>query len=130
VRQKAPSVLLIDDTLTVLELHALDLEGCSCRVDTACDAEVGLAMMKAKSYDLVLCDYKMPGKNGALVTREFRAWEESQDREHKQNIYGLTAYQSEEILVECTTAGMQGILQKPMHVPTVLKLLACDYQDH
>jgi len=130
VRAMSPSVLLVDDTITVLELHSLELQSYNIRVDTACGPEEGLAKMEIEYYDLVLCDYKMPQKNGAEVTAEFRIWEEIH-RERVQVIWGLTAYPNETsdgsggvgVKAECLAAGMQDLITKPLNIPTILKLL-------
>lgn len=125
VRQMAPAILLIDDTLSVLELHAEELRGFNCKVDIACGGVEGLSCMKAKKYNLVLCDFKMPSQNGAEVTAEFREWEAKQIRLPLQTIYGLSAYH-ERVMAECLDSGMQGVLPKPMQVSSVLKLLTCN----
>jgi len=87
--------------------------------------------MKARHYDLVLIDYKMPVKNGAEVTAEFRIWESKQNRQRVQVVYCLTAYhddQKQGMQTQCLDAGMQGVLPKPMQVGTILTILASEVE--
>lgn len=58
-------VLLIEDNETVLRaLHtAFDYSGCI--VTSVATAEEGLVEIDREMFDLIVCDYRLPGKNGA-----------------------------------------------------------------
>jgi CheY-like chemotaxis protein len=114
-----PTLLLIDDTEAIMETCALEMRYEGFEVVTALGPIHGLAEMKRRSYDLVLCDFKMPHQNGAEVTAVFRHWE-SLDRgpgQH-QKIFGLTAYPAS-VHAECIAAGMDGVLSKPIQLELV-----------
>ena len=73
--------------------------------------------MQSAVYTLVLCDYQMPYKNGDEIVAEFREWELLHRAHHpRQRVYGLTAYDSNEVKKCCMAAGMQGILNKPLNM--------------
>src|SRR5439155_12870610 len=60
-------VLVIDDEETILHMvrEALTVHGYE--VDVAQDGETALRLLSQRSYDLALCDWKMPGLNGQQV---------------------------------------------------------------
>ena len=63
-------VLLIDDDRNLREVVGFMLEEAGYAVETAGDAETGLARLVERGADLVLTDMKMPGRDGMDVLRE------------------------------------------------------------
>ena len=121
---KLPHILLIDDTQSVLQLAAMMLRQEMYTVTTVGGPNEGLDAMKAQIYDLVLCDYRMPGLSGSQLTATFREWElASRKDKRKQVIWALTAYKSESMEKECIDAGMQGVLTKPLEVEDAQTIL-------
>ena len=68
----ARSVLVVDDELSILDLLYDALRSWGHRVDTAVNGEAGLRKALHGSYDLILCDYKMPGFMGSDLYRRLR----------------------------------------------------------
>ena len=66
-------VLVIDDEQPVLELIRATLSRRGFLVDTACEGEEGLERSAKTSYDLILCDWKMPGVAGQQVFDQLRS---------------------------------------------------------
>ena len=66
-------ILVVDDEepIRVLLRESLTPEGYE--VDVAADGESGLRQLSGKHYDLMLCDWKMPGLNGEQVYERIRA---------------------------------------------------------
>jgi two-component system NtrC family sensor kinase len=60
-------VLVIDDEEFLLELTEEILNSNGYNVDTVSNGEQGLERLKQNHYDIVLCDWKMPGLNGQQV---------------------------------------------------------------
>jgi CheY-like chemotaxis protein len=60
-------VLVIDDEDSILQMVRDTLSEDGYQVDVARDGEAGLKCLKQVSYDLTLCDWKMPGLNGEQV---------------------------------------------------------------
>jgi signal transduction histidine kinase len=60
-------VLVIDDEDSILQMVRETLDQHGFKVDVARDGESALRRLKHASYDLALCDWKMPGLNGQQV---------------------------------------------------------------
>jgi two-component system NtrC family sensor kinase len=65
-------VLVIDDEEPILEMLKETLAQEGYQVDTASDGESGLRRLNQLSYDLTLCDWKMPGLSGQEVYERVR----------------------------------------------------------
>jgi len=114
------TILLIDDETDVRESIARVLERENYTVETAENAEVGLAILSKEAIDLLISDVIMPGMNGVQVIREIR--------KSNPNIkviaisgggnFGPKAYQPEAItttayLQAAIEAGADCVLTKP-----------------
>jgi CheY-like chemotaxis protein len=64
------SVLIVDDETEIAELVELVLADRGYQSDSLSSGDAALEMLKRKSYDLLICDYHMPGAGG----RELMAW--------------------------------------------------------
>lgn len=62
-----PQVLLVDDDFDLANLLQTLLLDCDYAVDIAYDGVQALGKIKAKHYDVVLCDYQMPRMNGQVL---------------------------------------------------------------
>jgi CheY-like chemotaxis protein len=69
----APTVLVIDDSPTILKVVQLVLSRAGFRVETAADGDAGLAACKRERPALVLLDFVMPKMNGYQVCRALAA---------------------------------------------------------
>lgn len=65
-------VLVIDDEEPILEMVRSELTQHGYQVDVAQDGEAALRRLNETNYDLALCDWKMPGLNGADVYERLR----------------------------------------------------------
>jgi len=117
------SILLIDDNLSLLELHAAELSGVGYTVSTALGGQSGLACLKMKPYTLVLIDIKMPNINGDEVVAAFRHWERNNRTGEQQNIYALSAYTNEGVQKRCADVGMAGVVAKPIRIEIIVELI-------
>ncbi len=74
LKEKKPiRVLHVDDEPCFLKIakQCLEMEG-HFRVDTACSVEEAMEKIKKESYDAIVSDYQMPGKNGLQFLGELR----------------------------------------------------------
>lgn len=76
-RQRPPNgynatILVVDDSRTVVAAFQKVLRQAGFRVITAMNGQDGIAMAKAKQPDLILMDVVMPGINGFQATRYLR----------------------------------------------------------
>jgi two-component system chemotaxis sensor kinase CheA len=69
----APSVLVIDDSLTTRMLEQSILESAGYEVDLAVSAEEGLEKARLRRYQLFLVDVEMPGMDGFTFVERTRA---------------------------------------------------------
>ncbi len=65
-------VLVIDDEESILQMVGEALGRCGYDVDVASDGETALQHLRKRSYDLALCDWKIPGLNGQQVYERVR----------------------------------------------------------
>ena len=65
-------ILFVDDDSDLREIMKENLEAESYTVDVAPDGKKGSYMARTNHYDLVILDYSMPEKNGAVVVQEIR----------------------------------------------------------
>lgn len=66
-------VLVIDDEEPILQMVREALAPRGYEVDTAPDGEAGLQRVNQRRYDVLLCDWKMPGLNGQEVYERLRS---------------------------------------------------------
>jgi len=66
-------VLVIDDEEPILQMMRENLLRHGYDADIANDGETGLRQLKQNDYDVVFCDWKMPGLNGRQVYENLRA---------------------------------------------------------
>ena len=65
-------ILFVDDDLDLRAVIKENLEAESYTVDVAPDGKKGSYMARTNHYDLIILDYSMPEKNGAVVAQEIR----------------------------------------------------------
>jgi DNA-binding NtrC family response regulator len=101
------SILIIDDEAGIRESleTLLSIEGYS--VETARNAEEGLAMLSSTPRDLVLLDFALPDRNGIEVLDEIR------QRDVGLPVIMITAYGTVENAVKAIQAGATNFIQKP-----------------
>lgn len=103
----AQRILIIDDEAAIRESleTLLGLEGYE--VEIAVNGEAGLARIEENSYDLVLLDLALPGKNGLEILPLIR------ERHPSLPVIMITAYGKVENVVDAIRSGAQNFVQKP-----------------
>ncbi len=109
-------ILLVEDDETFRSLLQTILEDDGHEVLTAEDGLKGLQLLRRESFDLVVTDLKMPGKNGLELFRETRL-----DPNPPLFIF-LTAFGSVDEAVDAMKEGAVDFLTKPLE--TTDKLIA------
>ncbi|MBK8049701.1 MAG: response regulator transcription factor [Anaerolineales bacterium] len=71
--QQGPSILVVDDEQSIVEVVALYLQRAGFRVQTAPDGRTALQLMTAEMPDLLVLDLMLPGVDGLEITRRVRA---------------------------------------------------------
>ncbi len=104
---KMPKILIIDDEESIRSTLKDILEYEDFKVDTAADGEEGLRMIKEDHYDAILCDVKMPKRDGIEVLEEgLRANPELQ-------FIMISGHADIQTAVEATKKGAYDFIQKP-----------------
>lgn len=104
---KAPKILIIDDEESIRSTLKDILEYEDYRIETASDGEEGLKKIKDSAYDVVLCDVKMPKKDGLEVL------EEGLKLNPALQFIMISGHGTIETAVEATKKGAYDFIQKP-----------------
>ncbi|MEM1000448.1 MAG: sigma-54 dependent transcriptional regulator [Bacteroidota bacterium] len=104
---KAPKILIIDDEESIRMTLKDILEYEDYKVETASDGEEGLKKIKSHAYDAVLCDVKMPKKDGLEVL------EEGLKLNPELQFIMISGHGTIETAVDCTKKGAYDFIQKP-----------------
>ncbi|MGA0545153.1 response regulator [Brevundimonas sp. VNH65] len=107
----APHVLIVDDNATnrVVAQALVEMFGCSC--ETAEDGVEALEAVRARPFDLVLMDIKMPRMDGVQATRAIRALD---GPERFTPIIALTANADPADAAAYMASGMAAVVEKPI----------------
>ncbi|HYK36031.1 sigma-54 dependent transcriptional regulator [Alloacidobacterium sp.] len=105
--ERGHRILIIDDEISIRESleTLLTIEGYN--IDTAPEGESGLDLIDRSSYDLVLLDFALPGKNGLEILQLIR------ERNPDLPVIMITAYGTVDHVVEAIRSGAQNFVQKP-----------------
>lgn len=100
-------VLHVDDEPQFLKItrHILETEG-NFRVDTAKSAEEALTRIKTTDYDVIVSDYKLPGKNGLELLEKLRG------SDNRTPFVILTGKAEEDIVMSALNMGVTQYLKK------------------
>ena len=82
----------------------------------AADGDSALATIRAKPFDVVVMDIRMPGRDGVSVVREVR--------HPPPQFILMTAYTHEERIREALEAKALAVVSKPFQVRQLLDLVA------
>jgi cyclic di-GMP phosphodiesterase len=110
-------ILIVDDDPSVRDAIGVLLgeEGYVCA--TATTAEGAVELLRATEFHLVLCDMKMPGRDGLWLLDRLRAEQPS------TAVIMLTAFGDTEAAVECLRRGAVDYLLKPPKVTELVRAI-------
>lgn len=111
-------ILLIEDDDSLRDVLRSVLEHEQYVVDAYSNGEGALDALGKNSYALILCDFKLPGKNGLELLKDVR--------EHSKSVPFLimTAYGSIEIAVEAMKYGANDFLCKPFEPENLCSIIS------
>ncbi len=104
---KSPTILIIDDEEAIRSTLKDILEYEDYNIETAVDGEDGLKKIMAKDYDVILCDVKMPKKDGLEVLDEALAFNP------ELQFIMISGHSNIDTAIEATKKGAYDFIQKP-----------------
>ena len=108
------SILVIDDERAIRNTLKEVLEYEKHEVDLAEDGHAGLELLKDKTYDIILCDIKMPGMDGMEVLEQVKS-----SLIDAQFIM-ITGHGSVDTAVEAIKKGAYDFIEKPLDLNRLL----------
>ena len=112
-----PRLLIIDDEEGVRTSLSLLLAEDGYRVETAADAESGLACTLRSTFDLVLCDVRMPGRSGLELLPDLLT------RQPDVPVVMMSAYGASDQALEAIRLGAYDYIAKPFEPEELTVLL-------
>ena len=113
--RKPERILIVDDEADIASILKLHLEDSGYFTAWAGNGDAALEMLKGGEFSLALMDIKMPGMNGVEVLKRIR--ETGLD----VAVIMMTAYGSEDLVVECMTSGAVDYICKPFSLDDTLQ---------
>jgi len=120
IPDKAYRVLLAEDSETNSYILQAYLEIAGHTVDSASNGVEALKLAETTPYDAILMDISMPEMDGLEATRRLRS---SAGENQDTLVIALTAHVQKEIREQCTEAGMNDFLAKPVSRDQLLEKL-------
>jgi len=111
--QKRHRILLAEDNAVNQKVATKTLEKLGYRVDVVGDGIAVVAAWETGRYDLILMDCQMPAMDGYEATQMIRSKERSESRK-RIPIVALTAHAMKGADKQCSEAGMDDYLSKPI----------------
>ncbi len=112
-----PSVLIVDDLLSIHEMLEAVIQPTGFATSFATDGEKALARYKAERFDLVLADIDMKPMDGITLLKQLKLYEPT------AIVIIMTAYASTESAVQALKFGAFDYLQKPFRVDELISTL-------
>jgi two-component system, sensor histidine kinase and response regulator len=114
------TVLVAEDNVVSQQVARRFLEAIGCTVVIVGDGISAVAACARQEFGLVLMDLQMPNMDGINASQEIR----KQERPGRHvPILALTAKSASDELARCTTAGMNGLLTKPLDIKRLREAL-------
>jgi two-component system response regulator HydG len=112
-----PSVLIVDDLVSIHEMLDAVIQPTGFTTAFATDGEKGLARYKADKFDLVLADIDMKPMDGITLLKQLKIYDPT------AVVIIMTAYASTESAVQALKFGAFDYLQKPFRVDELIATL-------
>ncbi|MCL2625280.1 MAG: response regulator [Cystobacterineae bacterium] len=111
------NILIVDDDIAVCKMLSLLLEEEGYRCTIAQEAETALGMLTNTPFSLVICDIKLPGKNGTWLLEKIQ--------EYHANIpvIMLTALGETKLAIDCLHIGASDYLLKPPKMTELVRAI-------
>lgn len=111
-------ILIVDDTFpmrTFIKAAIKSLFTDKVEMDDAGSGEAAKEKLSTKTFDIVLCDWNMPGIKGT----ELLAWMKEQGKLKEIPFLMLTAHNDKELIMSAVEAGVSDYIMKPVTADTL-----------
>ncbi len=117
-RLRNMKILVIDDDEWIRDALQLLFIAEKCDLSALATAEEGMTALSEQRFDIIICDYKLPGMDGLAF---FKGIQQSHPDVLKVLI---TAYGNEKIANEAARTGVHDFIQKPLTINAIERSLA------
>ena len=114
-------VLFVDDNAMNRLVVKSMLAAADVEMVEAETAEVGLALIEAQAFDIVLMDFRMPGMDGLTAIRAIRA---RSDAKRHLPILMVSADDGLDLRARAAAAGADDLLRKPVQMQPLFDAIA------
>ncbi|GAB5559486.1 MAG: sigma 54-interacting transcriptional regulator [Synoicihabitans sp.] len=119
-----PSVLIVDDLLSIHEMLEAVIQPTGYETSFATDGQTGLARYKEDRFDIVLADIDMKPVDGITLLKQLKEYDNS------AVVIIMTAYASTESAIQALKFGAFDYLQKPFRVDELIGTLKRGIEYH
>lgn len=114
---KQKQLLIIDDEDNMRHMLSSLLSRHGYQIENAADGLAGIALLREKEFEFVLCDIRMPRMDGMTFLREAR------NIEHSATIIMMSAYGTVDAAIEAMKLGAYDYISKPFKADEILLVL-------
>ncbi|NOX79894.1 MAG: sigma-54-dependent Fis family transcriptional regulator [Deltaproteobacteria bacterium] len=114
---KQKQLLIIDDEDNMRHMLSSLLSRHGYQIENAADGLEGIALLRKKEFEFVLCDIRMPRMDGMAFLREAR------DIEHSATIIMMSAYGTVDAAIKAMKLGAYDYISKPFKADEILLVL-------
>lgn len=111
------TILVVDDNLDLLETFAKILERRGFRVETADNGAKAVTKCQLQNFDITLMDIVMPEMNGVEALKKIKEFHPG------ALVILMTAYSDENLLQAAREEGVHRIINKPIQIDQLIKLI-------
>ena len=117
-----PRILVIDDEELLIRSMTLLMEKNGFQVYTAKNASDAEVMIDEENFDLIICDIRMPGKNGVEVIKSIQDLLIAKKKQKVPVIF-ITGFADEKIEREAKMLKPVGYLMKPFGIQELMEVI-------
>ncbi len=110
----ARTILLIEDNEYVREAFELVLQSSGFTAHAVATAEEGLAAVRQTRYDIIICDYRLPGMDGLEFFMKAKL------NSPKSTNVLISAYGFQDIATRAKAAGVHQFFEKPFSIQSLI----------
>ncbi len=111
-------ILIIDDDVFICKTIQKQLTNKGFKAEIAFSGNTGLKLLKEHTFDLVLCDFRLPDKDGLDILREVKRMDS------RIPVVIITAYADVRMAVKLMKQGATDYMTKPLQSEEILALVS------